>query len=117
MQKWKKAAINIAMLTMILTTGIINSYPSVVDGDQDLDNQKASKYSQVKKERATEAFEDNDYQAWKEAVGSKSKLSNAVKELDFQNFVAARTAARNGRYEEAIQITERLKKEIESRLS
>ena len=118
MQKWKKAAVNIALLTIILTTGILNSYPSSadIDPDKDADNQKLPKYSQDKQEKVALAFEDNDYQAWKEIVGTKSKIGGAVNESDFQRFVNARKAARSGQYDEAIRITEELKAKVAERL-
>lgn len=118
MQKYKKAAINIAILTIILSTGMINSYPAIanIDSDIDLDGQDLARYSESKKEKIENTFEDNDYQAWKKIVGRENRARRIINETDFQRFVAARAAARRGQYDEAIRITEELKKKVKEKL-
>ena len=114
MQKYKKAAINIAFLTMILTVGISNSFlfSSDFDSDIDLNNKKAPKYIQEKQEKVTATLEQSDYQTWKKLIGKNNKINSLINESDFQLFVEARSAARNGRYDKAIEITDKITEKI-----
>jgi len=116
MQKYKKAAINIAFLTMILS-GIMNSSLLASDSDSDFNNNKTPKYLRARQEKIINTFENSDYQAWKKIVGQNNKISNIIEEIDFQRFIAARAAARNGQYHKAIKITENLKEEVKNKLS
>jgi UDP-N-acetyl-D-mannosaminuronate dehydrogenase len=116
MQKYKKVAMNIAFLTMILSAGITNNYFSWLDQDSDLDlnfnNKKIAKYSQEKQEKILNTFENNDYETWKKIINQNNKINNIIDESVFRDFINARIAARNGRYDEAIIITENLKQKI-----
>lgn len=121
MQKYKKVAMNIAILTMILSAGITNNYFSNSDQDSDLDiglnNRKIAKYSQEKQEKILNTFENNDYQAWKKIINQNNKINNVIDESAFKDFVTARIAARNGQYDEAIILTEKIKNKIKSELT
>lgn len=119
MQQYKKVAINITFLTIILSAGILGN--RLVNLNQDsgvgnLNSKKNTKYSQGVKEKLLNTFENNDYQSWRQLIGKNHKLNNIIDESAFNKFVAARLAARNGRYDEAIQITEVLKKKVEDKL-
>jgi hypothetical protein len=120
MQKYKKAAINIAFLTMILSVGINSAYlsgfDSDVEADLDLNSGKIPKYSQDKQEKIINAFENNDYQAWKKIIGRNKRVNNLVDESIFQNFALARKIARNGQYDQAIEMTEKLKQNVKNKL-
>ncbi|MEI6836016.1 MAG: hypothetical protein WCK59_04245 [Candidatus Falkowbacteria bacterium] len=119
MQKYKKVAINIAFLTMILSAGIMTNYFS--DSDQDfelnLNNKKASRESQEKQEKLLSTFENSDYQAWKKIIGQNNKVSHVINEAAFNDFISARIAARSGEYDKALEITENLKKDVENKLT
>lgn len=120
MKKYQKVAINIAFLTMILSTGMTNNYISTFnpdfssDSDSNVTNQENTKYANKKQEKILNTFETGDYQAWKKIVGQNNKINNVINEFSFQRFVAARVAARNGEYNKALIITEELKKGVES---
>ena len=118
MQKYKKAAINIAFLTMLLSTGISDNslLNSNTDWDSDLNDNEISKYSQARQEEIISTFEDDDYQAWKKIVGQNNKLNKLISEFEFQLLVKARTEARNWQYDEAIKITDWLKETIAKRI-
>ncbi len=120
MQKYKKVAINIAFLTMILSAGVMNNYSSNLDQDFDSDfninSKKSSEYSQEKQEKILNSFENNDYLGWKKIIGQNNKVANIIDESTFKNFVAARVAARSGQYDVAIQITEELKIKVKDKL-
>ena len=119
MQKYKKVAINIAFLTMLLSVGLRANY--FLDSDQDLEvnlnNKEASKSSQARQEKILTTLENSDYQAWKKIIGQNNKVSQVIDESAFNNFVSARIAARSGEYDKAIEITENLKKDVENKLS
>jgi hypothetical protein len=122
MEKYKKAAINLAFLTMILSTGITGSYLALnpdlnLDSDFSLTNKENTKYSQAKQEKILSTFEDGDYQSWKKIIGQNNKLNNIIDEFSFQRFVTARIAARGGQYDKALKITAELKKELANKLS
>ncbi len=122
MTKYKKVALNIAFLTMILTTGITTNYAyaSSLDTNSDFDsnltnNGERPKYSQEKQEKILNTFENNDYASWKKIVGQNNKINNVIDEVAFNRFVAARIAARNGQYDKALKITEELKKGVKNK--
>lgn len=123
MKKYKKVAINIAFLTMFLSIGLTSNYltnfnpDSEMDFDVNLNNKGSEKYSQERQEKILNAFENNDYQAWKKIIGQNNKINNIINESSFQRFVLARTAARNGEYSKALRITEELKKGVEDKIS
>lgn len=123
MKKYKKVAINIAFLTMFLSIGLTSNYLANFNSDSDTDfnfnlnNKRGEKYSQERQEKILNAFENNDYQAWKKIIGQNNKINNIINESSFQRFVLARTAARNGEYSKALRITEELKKGVEDKIS
>lgn len=123
MRKYQKVAINIAILTIIFSAGIISSSLAVLGSDSDSDlnldinNRRITKYSQEKQEKILTTFEKNDYQAWQKIVGQNNKVGKIIDESTFNNFVTARIAARSGQYNKAIKITEELKKKVGNGLS
>lgn len=121
MKKYQKVAINIALLTIIFSAGIISSPLAVLGSDaelnSDINNRKIAKYSQEKQEKILTTFEKSDYQAWQKIVGQNNKVGEIIDEPTFKNFITARVAARNGQYNKAIKLTEELKKKIGNNLS
>lgn len=115
MKKYQKVAINIAFLTMILSAGITNNYLYAFSQDADFDadlsltNKESTKYSNERKEKILNTFENSDYQSWKKIIGQNNKINNIIDEFVFQRFVTARVAARNGQYNKALKITNELK--------
>ena len=77
---------------MILSAGISNSYMFV------------------------HTIESNDYETWRKIAGQNNKTNKAIGKNDFKSFTYAREAARNGRYNKALKITENLKKKVENNL-
>lgn len=116
MKKYQKVAINIAILTIIFSAGIISSSLAVLGSDADLNldisNGKTTKHSQEKQEKILNTFEKSDYQTWQKIVGQKNKVGEIIDEKTFNNFITARIAARNGQYNKAIKITEELKNKL-----
>lgn len=122
MKKYQKVAINIAFLTMILSAGIANSYYSAFNQDIDFDadlsssNKESQRYSNERKEKILNTFENSDYQSYKKIIGQNNKINSIINESAFQSFVIARTAARNGQYNKALKITAELKNGLKDKL-
>lgn len=118
MKPYKKAAVNIAILTMILSAGISPGALAAAYSGADYDSSAYDSTTEInqslkeRQEKIINTFENNDYWAWKKMIGDNSRLSSLVGEFDFQRFVSARAAARQGKYAKAIQITESLKKSL-----
>jgi hypothetical protein len=121
MKKYQKVAINIALLTIIFSAGIISSSLVALDSEMelnlDINNRKIAKYSQEKKEKILTTFEKSDYQSWQKIVGQNNKVGEIIDEPTFKNFVTARVAARNGQYNKAFKLTEELKKKVGNNFS
>jgi hypothetical protein len=120
MKKYQKVALNIAFLTMILSTGMATNYTRASNLDSNYDsnltnNEEGLKSSSKKQEKILNTFENNDYASWKKIVGKNNKVNDVIDKVAFNRFVAARIAARNGQYNKALRITEELKKEIENK--
>ncbi|MEI6528947.1 MAG: hypothetical protein WCN88_00890 [Candidatus Falkowbacteria bacterium] len=122
MNKYKKVAINLAFLTMIFSAGITSKYvidvnSDIIDSHINLSSKDSSKYPPEWQEKVLNTFENSDYTTWRKIIGENNKINNIVDETAFNNFVLARDAARNGQYNKAIKITEKLKKNVENKLA
>lgn len=112
-KSYKKAALNIAILTMILSAGISTGALAASNLNADYDtNIEVSQPKKQKQEKILNTFENNDYEAWKQIIGKNSKLSSLVDAENFKLFVTARQAARQGEYAKAVKITESIKKSL-----
>lgn len=109
MQKYKKAALNIALLTLLLSGGMSLGY---VRADVDSSDKNVSK----QEEMLLDSFENDDYNSWKKVVSKKSKIHEMVSVDDFEKFVVARKLARAGEYDKAIELTEKLELDLKTRL-
>jgi hypothetical protein len=59
-------------------------------------------------EAMEQAFENKDYNAWKELMSEKGKVSQTVTQENFSRFAEAHQLAQEGRFEEAKQIRQEL---------
>ncbi len=113
MKKYKKAAINIAILTMMLTVGLTNNVLASFNADNtDIDYEQRNQITSqlnAKQEKIINTLEKKDYLSWVKLVGKNNKITKVIDEGSFQKFIEARDAARNGFYDESIKITENLK--------
>lgn len=121
MNIYKKAAINISLLTIILTSGINSIDFSLLndnfDADINLPNQENTSYSNERRKKILDTLESGDYDSWQKIIGYNNRINDLIDKAYFQNFITARSAARNGEYDKAVEITGELKKEIKNRLS
>lgn len=113
MKKYKKAALNIAFLTMILSSGITSSALANYNYNNDLDTDVQVSESQITRQnKINNSIENNDYSTWLKMVGQNSKVGAVIDNKSFESFIEARIAARQGEYDKAIKITEDLKTKL-----
>lgn len=111
MHKYRKAAMNIALITIIFTAGLTSSALAAFTG-QDADFESRLAKPDARQERVIKTLEDADYESWKKTVGKNNKIVKIIDENSFQKFIEARSAARQGEYDKAIKITEALKGQV-----
>ena len=69
---------------------------------------KGPNYSEERHQAMTKAFESNDYNAWKELMQGKGRVTQVVNEQNFARFAEAHRLALEGKTEEAKKIREEL---------
>ncbi len=70
--------------------------------------QKGPGYSEERHQIMEQAFEDNDYNAWKEQMNNRGRVKDVINEENFSRFAEARRLAKEGKYDEADQIRKEL---------
>ena len=65
-------------------------------------------YSEERHDAMTQAFESNDYTAWKELMQGNGRVSQVINEQNFARFTEAHKLALEGRIDEAQTIREEL---------
>lgn len=65
-------------------------------------------YSAERHAAMTQAFENNDYNAWKELMQGKGRVTQVINEQNFARFAEAHKLALEGRTDEAQTIREEL---------
>lgn len=103
--KYKNAAIAMAVLTFVFSVGVANANAGAMRRVANKDNARRA-------EMALESIEASDYETWRRLINPNSKLARQIDEMDFKEFVRARNLARQGRYQEAVEIYEKLKAKI-----
>ena len=69
---------------------------------------KGPYYTEERHEEMTKAFDSNDYNAWKELMGGRGRVSQVINEENFPRFAEAHRLALEGRTEEATKIRQEL---------
>jgi hypothetical protein len=110
MQKYKQAAISIAVVTLILTSGLYS-------GTKPAEKKGTENNTDPSQEELLETFENNDFETWSRLVSSRGAIARVVTKEDFDTFVEARQAARGGDYDKAIELSSFLEMELKSKLS
>jgi hypothetical protein len=111
MHKYKQAAISIAFLTIIFTSGISAGYIDAPDQEETQNRKNLSK-----QEAILETFENNDYQTWKNIIAKQGDIGKLVTEADFNKFILARSAARSAEYDKAIAIAKELEDALKNKM-
>ncbi len=97
----KKFLIGTSML--MATAGLVGSalYVSAYQGDP---NVKGPNYTTERHTAMTKAFENNDYNAWKELMAGRGRATQVINEGNFSRFAEAHKLALEGKTEEAKKI-------------
>lgn len=97
----KTVVISAALVAVILAGAY--SFSSAYRGD---DTQKGPNYTEERHEAMEKAFENTDYNEWKNlmAENSRGRVMDVVNEDNFARFSEAHRLMEEGRYEEARQI-------------
>ena len=70
--------------------------------------QKGPNYSEERHQIMEQAFENNDYNAWKEQMNNRGRVKDVITEENFSRFAEACRLAKEGKYDEADQIRKEL---------
>ena len=97
----KKFLIGTSML--VATAGLVGSalYVSAYQGNP---NVKGPNYTTERHTAMTKAFENNDYNAWKELMAGRGRATQVINEGNFSRFAEAHKLALEGKTEEAKKI-------------
>lgn len=101
----KKIIVGIAAL-VVLAAVIVPQDSLAYRGDPKV---KGSNYSEERHTIMTQAFENNDYQAWKNAMQGRGRVLEVINENNFAQFAKAHKLALEGKTQEANAIRTQLK--------
>ncbi len=110
-QKYKKAAISIAILTLMMTAGLSSAYAAT-----DSQGFTPNSFKTDTQINLLNTLEAGDYEQWKQAVGHYSGLSGVIAKDDFLEFIRARKFAREGRYDESLAMSQALGDRLAAKL-
>jgi hypothetical protein len=71
-------------------------------------NQKGPNYSPERHQQMEQAFENNDYSAWKNLMNGKGRVSDVINENNFNRFSEMHKLMEEGKTDEANKIREEL---------
>ena len=77
-------------------------------GDPSVQGPKGPNFTEERHQEMIQAFDGNDYQAWKELMQGKGRVTEVINEDNFARFAEAHKLALEGKTEEASQIREEL---------
>lgn len=99
-----KTVIGVAVIALLL--GILNPHNAFAyRGNPTV---KGPNYSEERHTIMTQAFESNDYNAWKNAMQGKGRVLELINESNFAEFARAHKLALEGKTQEANAIRTRL---------
>ncbi|HPN96926.1 MAG TPA: hypothetical protein PLK35_04130 [Candidatus Moranbacteria bacterium] len=101
---YRKIALGVLTLAGI---GIIggNLYASAYQGDA---GKNGPNYSPERHEKIVSAINNNDYNAWKELMGNRGRVSQMINEQNFPRFAEMKRLMWEGKNDEADKIREEL---------
>jgi hypothetical protein len=94
----------LAVSALVLGAGVLLTTTSGVLAYRGDPNVQGPNYSPERHEAMTQAFENNDYNAWKELMQGKGRVTQVVNESNFARFAEAHKLALGGKTEEAKSI-------------
>lgn len=93
---------------LALGLGIVGASTGIVSAYQGDATVKGPKYSQERHEAMEKAFETNDYEAWKNLMQGKGRVSEIITKDNFERFAEAHELMEEGKKEEAQKIAQEL---------
>lgn len=113
MKKYQEVYIVLALLTVILSSGISTAYANSSEYEE---YRKGKTTISERREAMLATFENNDYQKWLKVVGGDNPLVKLISQEEFNKFVSARNLARAGEYDKSLEIGREVGLEIEKSL-
>ena len=101
----KKIKKTIIITPLILLALMATSQALAYEGNP---NQMGPNYSQERHEAMVKAIETRDYNAWRELVGNRGRVSELISKDNFNKFAEAWELARAGKLAEAAKIRQEL---------
>jgi len=102
----KKTILILGVTALVLGgMSIIPNTASAYRGDP---NVEGPNYTEERHQEMEQAFENNDYQAWKNLMQGKGRVIQVVNEDNFAQFAEAHRLAEEGKMDEAKQIRQAL---------
>lgn len=89
----------------IISVGVFVGSAEAYRGDY---TQKGSAYTVERHDQMKVAFENNDYNAWRELMNDRGRVTRVVNEQNFHQFAEAHRLAELGDYDGADRIREEL---------
>ncbi len=93
--------------TVLMLGGLVIS-PNLAEAYQGDPAVQGPNCTPERHEAMEQAFDNNDYNAWKELMSGKGKVSRVITEDNFARFAEAHQLAQEGKLEEAKQIRQEL---------
>lgn len=97
----KKTIIVSSLLAVTLLASTAMAYQANPD-------QSGPRYSPERHENMIKAMETKNYEAWKELMGDRSRITQVINEDNFSLFAEAWQLTREGKFEEATEIRQEL---------
>jgi len=91
-----------------LVLGGLAISPKLAEAYQGDPSVKGPSYSEERHEVMTQAFENNDYNTWKEQMQGRGRVTQVINEGNFARFAEAHKLALEGKTDEAKQIRQEL---------
>ena len=102
----KKAFFGISAL--VLTAIAVSTISGKVLAYQGDPNVKGPNYTPQRHEAMMKAFENNDYNAWKNLMQARGRVTQVINESNFSKFAQAHELALQGKTQEAAKIRQEL---------
>jgi hypothetical protein len=106
MKKTKKTILTLSATALVI--GGLFMVPNMVNAYRGDPGAKGPDYSEERHQEMEQAFENDDYQSWKNLMQGKGRVIQVVNEGNFIRFAEAHKLAEEGKTDEAKQIRHEL---------
>jgi len=102
----KKTALTLGATALVI--GGLSIFPNAVNAYRGDPSVEGPSCTEERHQEMEQAFENNDYNSWKELMSGKGKVTQVVNEENFARFAEAHELAEEGKLDEAKQIRQEL---------